>query len=148
MPAQPEHLRSHVEGLGHVTGAPVHGLDADPVAHLASFIDGAVVAVEHSRTDGAALRVEGGDRGTLSGQADRDGSMASPEKPPEGAQRLRGALAPIIGVLFRPPGSRLACRVGAAHLGDHPTLQVDRDRSRSARADINRDERSIVGRPI
>ena len=73
--------------------------------------------------------------------------MAPSEKPSEGGQRLRGALAPIVGVLFRPPGTRLACRVGAAHLGDHPTFQVDRDRSRSARADINRDQRAIVGRP-
>src|SRR5207302_4940269 len=107
MPAQPEHLRSDMEGLGYVTGAPVHGLDADPIAHLASFIDGAVVAIEHPRTDGAALRIERGDRGTLPGQADRYGSMAPSEKPSEGGQRLRGALAPIVGVLFRPPRTRL-----------------------------------------
>jgi hypothetical protein len=73
--------------------------------------------------------------------------MPSPEKPSEGGQRLGRAIAPIVGVLFGPAGARLACLVAAAHLGDHPTLQVDRDRSRSARADINRDKRTIVGRP-
>src|SRR5712671_981993 len=136
----PEDLGGHMEGRRQVSGPIVEGAVTELPPHLVRLRGRPVVAVDDAGAKRAPPTIDGYDRRTLAGQADRLYRSPRAQLADQLAERTKRRSPPVVGVLLRPAIARQRCRIGATRVGNGTAVEIEGCGPRAGRPDVDGDE--------